>query len=270
LIVVLTEKHDRRYRGTRIVVRKVSIGFGAAIAFLIVIAGFAYRNSYSYVAASGLVAHTYQVLGALSDVVSHLNEAESQQRAYLITDNVRYLQWRDRLFSEIQRNVATLAELTADDPVQQPRVRDLEQKIAMRFDAMEEMRRLRDTQGLEAVQRRILSGVGPTAMDGIRAVMNTMETEERRLLQLRNAEVRQNADVLLGTSAAVVLVISLFLAWLLMVIRKQMVHGRHAAQAIQNLNIDLQNRPSSWALPTESWRALAIPSRTICARHYEP
>src|SRR5260370_571289 len=129
--------------------------------FRIIIAGFAYRNAHAYVETNRWVAHTYEVLGKLSEISPRLNEAESQQRAYLITADNRYLQWRDRVFSEIRKEAGEFAEVTADNPVQQQRIPDLEQKIANRFETMEETRRLRDTQGIEAVQQRILSGVGP-------------------------------------------------------------------------------------------------------------
>jgi len=188
------------------------------------------------------VAHTYQVLGTLSEISSKLNEAESQQRAYLITADKRYLQWRDRVFAEIGKDVGELIELTADNPIQKQRIPDLEQKIANRLETMEGTRRLRETQGIEAVQQRILSGVGPVAMDSIRAVLDSMQTEERRLLELRTADVKKGADLLLGISAAVIVVISLFLGWLLMVIRRQMVERKQAEQAIESHNADRQQQ----------------------------
>lgn len=143
---------------------------------------------------------------------------------------------------EIRKDVGELAEETADNPIQQQRIPDLEQKIANRLETMEGTRRLRDTQGIETVQQRILSGVGPVAMDSIRAVLGAMATEEKRLLELRTADVKKNADVLLEISAAVIVVISLFLGWLLMVIRRQMVERKQAEQAIENLNADLQQQ----------------------------
>jgi signal transduction histidine kinase len=146
------------------------------------------------------------------------------------------------VFSEIRKDVGELAEETADNPIQQQRIPDLEQKIANRLETMEGTRRLRDTQGIETVQQRILSGVGPVAMDSIRAVLGAMTTEEKRLLELRTADVKKNADVLLEISAAVIVVISLFLGWLLMVIRRQMVERKQAEQAIENLNADLQQQ----------------------------
>jgi signal transduction histidine kinase len=146
------------------------------------------------------------------------------------------------VFLEIRKDVGELAEETADNPIQQQRIPDLEQKIANRLETMEGTRRLRDTQGIETVQQRILSGVGPVAMDSIRAVLGAMATEEKRLLELRTADVKKNADVLLEISAAVIVVISLFLGWLLMVIRRQMVERKQAEQAIENLNADLQQQ----------------------------
>jgi signal transduction histidine kinase len=107
---------------------------------------------------------------------------------------------------------------------------------------MEGTRRLRETQGIEAVAQRIMSGVGPAAMDGITAVLQTMEAEERRLLERRVAQVKQDADALLEISAVVVLVAFLFLTWLLRVIRRHMIERKRAEQAIGNLNADLQQQ----------------------------
>ena len=146
------------------------------------------------------------------------------------------------MFSEIRKEVVSLRESTTDNPTQQQRIPDLEQKIAVRLETMEGTRRLRETQGIEAVRQRILSGVGPVAMNSIRAVLGAMETEERRLLELQTAEVEKSADVLLRISAAAVVVIFLFLGWLLMVIRGQMTERKHAEQANKNLNSDLQQQ----------------------------
>ena len=222
--------------------RKVTVGFGVAIAFLIVIAVVAYRNAQGYVETNGWVAHSYQVLAKLSVIVSRLNEAESQQRAYLITGDNHYLQWRDSMFAEVGKDVADLRKLTADHPAQQQRIPDLEKKIAFRLETMEGTRRLRETQGIEAVAQRIMSGVGPAAMDGITAVLQTMEAEERRLLERRVAQVKQDADSLLKISAVVVLVVFLFLTWLLRVIRRHMIERKRAEHAIWNLNADLQQQ----------------------------
>src|SRR2546421_9175010 len=95
--------------------RKVMAGFGVAIAFLIIIAGFAYRSAQTYVETNRWVAHTYQVLGMLTKISSRLNEAESQQRAYLITADNWYLQWPDGAFSEIGKDIGALKELTPDN-----------------------------------------------------------------------------------------------------------------------------------------------------------
>jgi signal transduction histidine kinase len=221
---------------------KVTTGFGVAIAVLIVIATVAYRNAVGYVETNEWVMHTNQVLGKLSAIVSRLNEAESQQRAYLITGDNRYLQWRDRVFSDIGKDVAGLRQLTADNPGQQQRIPSLETAIANRLETMEGTRRLLETQGIEAVRQRIKSGVGPVAMDGILAVLGAMETEEKHLLQLRTAELKENADILLKISAAAIVVISLFLGWLLRVIHGQMVERKRAEQAFENLNADLQQQ----------------------------
>jgi signal transduction histidine kinase len=213
-----------------------------AIVFLIAIAAVAYRNAHGYVETNAGIAKSYQVLEKLSVVVSRLNDAESQQRALLITGDDRYLKWRDRLFADIGNDVAELRKLTADNPFQQRHIPALEQRIAARLETMEGTRHLRDTQGIEAAARRISSGVGPVAVENIRSVLQAMETEERRLLEQRNEQVKTDADVLLATSAVLLLVISLFLGWLLRLIRAHIVERKRAEQSIRNLNAHLHQQ----------------------------
>src|SRR5260370_8858856 len=125
--------------------------------FRIIIAGFAYRNAHAYVETNRWVAYSYEGLGTLSEISSRLNEAESQQRAYLITADNRYLQWRDRVVSEIRKEAGEFSEVTADNPVQQQRIPDLEQKIANRVETMEETSRLRDTHSITAETQKLLN-----------------------------------------------------------------------------------------------------------------
>lgn len=218
----------------------MTAGFAVAVVVLIAIAVFAYFNARSYVATTGLVSHTHRVIETLSDIDARLNEAESQQRAYLITADAKYLQWRDRVFAEIDQHIDKLRELTTDNVSQQERIPDLKNKIAARLETMEGTRQLRDAQDLEAVRKRISSGVGMTAMDSVRSVLRAMESEERRLLETRNARVRESVDVLLGICVTAIVVISLFLRRLTREIREQMDSRALAEQTIKILNTDLQ------------------------------
>jgi hypothetical protein len=103
--------------------RKVTVGFGVAIAFLIVIAVVAYRNAHGYVETNGWVAHSYQVLAKLSVIVSRLNEAGRNERAYLITMTNHYLQWRIACSRKSANDVAIRSAAAFPD---------LEKKVASR------------------------------------------------------------------------------------------------------------------------------------------
>ncbi|MGL4465550.1 MAG: CHASE3 domain-containing protein, partial [Planctomycetia bacterium] len=118
--------------------RKVGIAAAAALV-LIAANGWSTARSLNVLAENDRkVARTHQVLTQIETVLSTLVDAESNQRAYVLTGEAEFLDPYDDAVATIDRQVWELRQLTADDADQQERVSVLRASIA---ENLAEMRR---------------------------------------------------------------------------------------------------------------------------------
>lgn len=174
--------------------KKIAAGFGLTLATVFINAGVTYRNTLKVIDSSYRVSHTNAVLTALEETLSTLKDAETGQRGYIITGKENFLEPYTAAFSGVNNQVQQLKKLMADNPNQQQRIADLDQKIANKFDYFQQVIALRREKGFEAAQQVVLSGQGKREMDELRALITQMKNEERLLLQGRAKESTRSAQ----------------------------------------------------------------------------
>ncbi|MFC7331602.1 sensor histidine kinase [Rhodocista pekingensis] len=146
------------------------------------------------------VNHTHRVKLAIERALAGLAAAEAADRRFLITDDPEALEPRTRALAGARDAAARVATLTADNPVQHQRARDLaalvERHIAYLDTTLELERQGRD----QDVREYIRTGPGLRAMAEIIARSAAMQAEEDRLLVARSERVArlQTAFTLTG------------------------------------------------------------------------
>src|SRR5215831_16355826 len=93
---------------------KIKIGVGIVLAALIANAALSYRATRILINNDRLVFHTHPVLTSLEVVLSTLKDAETGERGYIITDSTDYLEPYRSAVHQIDEDLQTLKELTAD------------------------------------------------------------------------------------------------------------------------------------------------------------
>ncbi len=193
----------------------VTIGARLTISFAIPIAVFglsvastiyeqdAQRESHSW------VTHTYRVLHQIERVEGELLDAETGQRGFLLTGKEAYLEPFLRGRQAVHRALDSLRVLTADNPVQQHRLRAAASLVAVKLAELEETVRLRRDEGLDSALVVVLSDRGARAMEEFRTLLASVRGEEEALLASRQASLEAEeaalAGVLLGGSVLSVL-----------------------------------------------------------------
>ena len=166
------------------------LGGGATIAALAVVIALGYmeRRSRGEVRDSvRQVTHTLQVERQFGLARTLLTEAETGQRGYLLTGDASYLEPNIQALKALPGVLAALRELTADNPPQQQRIRELERL------ADERLQRIRATIAEAQAGRReaainlLPAGRGKELMTEIRALIQSAVNDEERLLQQREA-----------------------------------------------------------------------------------
>ena len=150
---------------------------------------------------SDWVMHTQDVRVSLQRVLALATDAESAQRAYLLTANEAYLQPYAQAESALGEEIGRVLALTVDNPRQQERMRALRQVLAGKAHALAdsiERRKKGDPSSGELVS----SGAARETMRQVRQLVAQMSDEEasllaERLAGLRNAE-RWSLAVTLG------------------------------------------------------------------------
>ena len=166
----------------------IKIGVGFILIVLIANATLSYRATRTLINNEKWVSHTHQVLTALEVVLSTLKDAETGERGFIITGSSEYLEPYQSAMRQIDDQLRTVKELTADNPRQQARLPDLEQKIRERLTILESGVEFKKAGDTEAARASLTSGAGKRVMDDLRAFINQMEEDENRLLEERTEE----------------------------------------------------------------------------------
>jgi diguanylate cyclase (GGDEF)-like protein len=131
------------------------------------------------------VSHTRDVLSEFDAMVSGLDEAELREREYALTGTGGLLVAFERDGALVDRHLASVRALVADNPVTQRRVDGLivatEQKMAV----MRKLIDARERGGLEAAARAAMVRAVASDISSVRDTVRAIEGDERRLLAVR-------------------------------------------------------------------------------------
>ncbi len=196
--------------------RAVQLAFGAAIASLLVVGGFAYRSIAVSIENERWVQHTHEVLENLEGVLLATETIASNVRGYVVTGEESYLDRYRAARSSLTQHEAAVRQLTIDNKVQQDNILAVEKLAAARLERADATVDLRRSQGLEAASAAIRAAPAERDLAEFRAAVGQMRNEERRLLALRDAEAereikRTRITLILGTILG--LLITLAAGW---------------------------------------------------------
>ena len=188
------------------------VGLAAVLAFFLISGAVAYLNIQTVRETHKEVLHSHDVLIALDEMLSTVQDAETGQRGYLLTGDTKYLQPYDDAVGALAARVDTVTSLTTDNPTQQANVVLLRRHIDAKLGELRETIDLRKSEGIAAALAVVTTDRGKIEMDAIRAQADVMRKEEVRLRQLRLAEMStafqtaQSSGVLSGLLGAILTV----------------------------------------------------------------
>ncbi|HWB01329.1 MAG TPA: CHASE3 domain-containing protein [Pirellulales bacterium] len=171
--------------------RAPRIGFMTVVTILVIDAVISYRNTRRLHENDAAVGHTHEVLSELSQVLASAQEAESRQRGYLITGRESFRTPFQDAIAATRRHMQQLNQLTADNPEQQERIRELEPLVTAKLDEL--------TTTLELLKPRDpvttaneIARLGTQRMDAIRLLVAGMQGHEYDLLEERSRQASES------------------------------------------------------------------------------
>jgi len=182
--------------------KKIGLGFIASVAALLGISLLSCWTIESSITAQDWVTHTYEVIATLEQGRANLTDAETAQRAYLLTGDERFFLDSSNAQSHVSGWMGTLRQITADNPDQQKRLEGLQILITQRLALLNSRMELRREKGLQAAADAVATGEGADLSQQIRQQIDEMQAAENQLLRVRQQTKR------VDTRTAEVLVVS--------------------------------------------------------------
>lgn len=176
------------------------VGGSAAALLLIITVALTIVNIRQLNNDAAWVAHTYQVIAGLENILSLARDAETELLSFITTADSRYLEPYNQANNAINRKVDEVQFLTSDNARQQARFPQLRDRVAARLRTLDEINGLSKGRISDSVRQANLYKQGKNDLEALQAVINEMTGHERDLLRDRAGKTAQTYQVAILTT----------------------------------------------------------------------
>ena len=192
----------------------VAVGLAAAVVFFVVSGFVAYLNLQTLREGNDRVVRTHRAIVALDQLLSAIQDAETGQRGFLLTNDERYLEPYNAALKAIPLRLDEIGDLSGESAEQRPRIASLRQHLDGKLDELKQTIDLRRSQGLEAALAIVNADRGKAEMDAIRDRVGALADEEsrvrsQRLIQMADAQRTALTSSLLSGALGLFLTIAI-------------------------------------------------------------
>lgn len=178
----------------------VAMGLTAAVLFFLVSGAIAFFNLQALRQGNERIVQTHRAIVALDQMLSMVQDAETGQRGFLLTNDGRYLEPYTAALRSVPLKLDEIGDLSGESSTQAPRIARLKQHLDAKLAEMKETIDVRRSQGLESALAIVNSDRGKTEMDAIRTQLAEMANEETRIRQERLAQMASAQATALASS----------------------------------------------------------------------
>ncbi len=191
--------------------------FAAILAGMVFITVLFYRSSKAYETTSHLVSHTHTVLEEAGQIASLSKDLQLESAGFYFTEDSSFIPSFTAAKAAILQHLHTIKELTFDNALQQQRIDSL-QKTINKLILFSEASLQKEKEHVSANARTAANVLQRRAFrQEIRALINSIEKEENRLLTVRQiANMKSEATVSNTFNTLVVLTFALLISGFLM------------------------------------------------------
>lgn len=163
------------------IVQQLQIVFSFSILLLFFSLLASYYSAQKLINNSELVNHTNAVLIEAEAIMSHMKDAETGQRGYLVTSDPQFLEPYEGAYEKTTNSYNNLLELTSDNPVQQKSLREVKALYEAKFGQMQNIIDMakKDPNFLHDTDSRLREMIrGKKIMDDLRLNTERIKEEE--------------------------------------------------------------------------------------------
>lgn len=220
--------------------RRVLAGFALVFATLLVIAGFAFRNTNQYFENSQRDAQSREALQFLALTLTLLEDSDLGLRRYLVTGDRTYLTSYENAKRRVPVQLDHLHELMREQEEQRTRLQHLTEAAARLMDAGTEAIALRKAQGFQGVGRLVREGVAARELNEIRRLVDVMGQSEREALRRRGQQSIDGTRVTIALLSIGTVLQFLLLSLVYYLIRHDIDQRRRVAAELERRGVQLE------------------------------
>jgi signal transduction histidine kinase/DNA-binding response OmpR family regulator/CHASE3 domain sensor protein len=168
----------------------LQIGLGLSLLILFITSLASFISISNLVKSSALVAHSNELIFKTNQIISHLKDAETGQRGYLLTGDETYLEPTRGARSAAMELINSVSADAKENSFQQRSLKRLAEVIDKRLEIIDKTIEIKSRGGIVSVQQL---HEGKTYMDEARALINAMQAEETNTLKSRTEELNRFA-----------------------------------------------------------------------------
>lgn len=162
------------------------LGLGLSLLLLILSSLASYVSIHNLIKNADLVSNSNGIINGLDNIISTLKDAETGQRGYLLTGNRVFLEPYFGTKEKVNVLYSKIKEETADNPYQQRKIDEIKEILDTRLNVIEKTIKVKEN-GATVSESYLLDG--KRYMDKVRLTIKEMQTEEKRLLAIRTADM---------------------------------------------------------------------------------
>ena len=162
-----------------------AVAFAVLAGILLLVGGITWERFSVAREARTWTQHSNDTLLAIKDLELGIRGAETGQRGFLLTGKPSYLAPYEAALGRVSFLEGTLQRLTADDAVEQERLRTLSLLVQDKLEELAQTVQLRRTDGLQAALQVVQTDRGRDLMTAIQTVLDAMSADEQHQLDRR-------------------------------------------------------------------------------------
>lgn len=228
--------------------------FALGLVLLVALSWLSFRSARESIDHAARVRHTHEVRVKIRDIRSLTAELSVAARGYILTGREDLRQSFERSTELVPTAERHVLQLTADNPRQQERIKRLHPLLLAQAQFAAQLVGIRRVNGMDAAIELFSAGRGVQLLGDIQRLLDEMDAEELRLLQIREAESDASISrMFLMLPVGTFLALALFLTVLLL-LNAEVVERSHAAEALHDS--ERRFRELTESLPQLVWTCL--------------
>jgi len=189
-----------------------------------------------------LVSHTHEVLAQTSRLQSHCTDNESNARGFLISAREDFLDGIEKSKKDINYSIDTLKKLLYDNPEQLKKLEIAASYANRRIAVSDQIANVRKEKNFDEAMQILTGGKGKLYSDSIRAVLQSMDSDENLLLKNRKEANETAMDFQKRIFLAIVILLLLLVVVLFQTARTDLTERIRLEKELKILNEDLETQ----------------------------